>query len=213
MLMQGSVLQTNNIIVGNETHVVLIESSVKLEKLKQAIGNRTVVAILLTHGHWDHYEQLQSVAEALDVPIYLTQEAHKKLLLTTRTMYMKVVPIDLPIERFVFIKEGQVLDFGFEQFLVIETPGHTNCSVSFLIRPNQMPALLQELNFNQQTSYDGAILLSGDTLFLGGQGRTDLPTGSQEDIEQSLQKLFLLPSELLVVPGHGKTTQIGKERF
>lgn len=89
------------------------------------------------------------------------------------------------------LSDGQVLEgCGFR---VIHTPGHTPGSASFYHEA-------------------GGILLSGDTLFAGGIGRTDLPGGDYQQIIDSLHKLLTLPDEVKVFPGHGMPTSIGNER-
>lgn len=87
--------------------------------------------------------------------------------------------------------EGDEIKFGHERLKVIHTPGHTPGSCCFLI---------------------GEHLLSGDTIFSGGYGRTDLPGGSETLLFKSIDKLLKLPPETIVYPGHGATTTIGDEK-
>lgn len=212
-LYTGTMLQTNNMVIGNETDVIIVEASASLEKVVQAVARRKVHGILLTHGHWDHYQTLQELATSFDVPIFCSQGAKQKVLYTTeRTPYMKMVPITLPEKSFCLVKHNQVLQFGFVQITVIATPGHTDCSVSYLVNGHLPPA---ELSFSKASpnvwQLNGSILLSGDTLFAGGQGRTDLPTGNQAQIEKSIANLLTLPFDMVVIPGHGNPTTIGNE--
>jgi glyoxylase-like metal-dependent hydrolase (beta-lactamase superfamily II) len=90
------------------------------------------------------------------------------------------------------LQDGQVLPLGDSQIRVMYTPGHSPGGVSFLV---------------------GDILIAGDTLFPGGPGNTKRPDGSFDDIVSSIQsKLFVLPDETKVYPGHGSATTIGDER-
>ena len=91
-----------------------------------------------------------------------------------------------------YLVHGEFLDLGRSRFLVIHTPGHTQGSICI---------------------YEQPILFSGDTLFKGGVGRTDLPGGSSEQLEDSLKnRIFVLPSETEVYPGHGPETVISEEK-
>lgn len=101
---------------------------------------------------------------------------------------LKLVNID-SVDR--YLTDKAVLDLGRESFTVIHTPGHTRGSICIL---------------------GNGILFSGDTLFKNGIGRTDLPGGSDVEMENSLRnKLFVLPKETIVYPGHGPETTIGDE--
>ena len=93
----------------------------------------------------------------------------------------------------IFLEEGQKLKIGDCFLEVIHTPGHTPGSIS--LKSN-------------------GFVISGDTLFAGGVGRTDLPGGSWELLIQSIKtKLFPLPEDLIVLPGHGDSTTIKEEKF
>ena len=90
-----------------------------------------------------------------------------------------------------FLTDGQIIRFGSVSLKVLHTPGHSPGSVSL---------------------YGSGTLFSGDTLFCEGVGRTDLPGGSQKDLENSiLTKICPLPRETLVLPGHGPLTTVGRE--
>ena len=91
----------------------------------------------------------------------------------------------------VFVKDGDVITVGSISFSVLETPGHTQGSICFLADKN---------------------IFSGDTLFLGSCGRTDLPTGDYQTILASLQKLKNLAGDYVVYPGHGPATTLEYER-
>jgi len=91
------------------------------------------------------------------------------------------------------LKEGDVIKIGNSTLSVIETPGHTPGSVCFYDEKNK-------------------ILISGDTLFRGSVGRTDLPGGDMNKLMNSLKKLMELPDETVVYSGHGPTTTIGEEK-
>jgi glyoxylase-like metal-dependent hydrolase (beta-lactamase superfamily II) len=93
-----------------------------------------------------------------------------------------------------YVREGQVLTFDNMDFKVIATPGHTIGSCCYYVEK-------------------AGILISGDTLFQESTGRTDFPTGSMSSIVRSIrEKLFILPDETKVYPGHGDSTTITYEK-
>ncbi len=94
----------------------------------------------------------------------------------------------------VYFRDGQVYETAGMKFTVIHTPGHTKGSCCYYLK-------------------EEGILFSGDTLFLESVGRTDLPTGNDHQIIESLkEKVLTLPDEVKVFPGHGPATEIGYER-
>ena len=156
--------------------------------IQQSSAGRKISVVLNTHGHIDHIKE----DEKFGVPVYI--HSYDKDCLTDATKNLSVVfdsPITLDVET-VILKDGDIIRLGEMVFKVIHTPGHSRGSVCFLI---------------------DNILFSGDTLFCGNYGRTDLPGGSEKDIFTSIQqKLLLLPSDTLVYPGHGEKTTIAQEK-
>lgn len=155
-----------------------------------------VKAIVATHGHLDHVLAVKAVKEATgasfllpehDLPI--AQSAH----IQARLYNWLAEPVPDPDD---FLREGQNLTVGEISFQVLHLPGHT---------PGHI-ALYTEIS-------DGSKhLFSGDVLFAGSVGRTDLPGGSWEQLQNSLKRLMFLPDETIVYSGHGRRTTIGEER-
>ena len=78
-VLTGTLLETNNYIIEDQGQIVLIEASANLSSVKELVKEKKAVAILLTHGHWDHYINLEKFAEEFKCPIYMTEEANKKI--------------------------------------------------------------------------------------------------------------------------------------
>ena len=154
----------------------------------------TVKAILLTHGHFDHIMGLDGMLKEFPVPVY-AHEAEKKLLENAQlnasaSMYGQ----GYTFSNAEYVSDGQELEIAGEKIRAIYTPGHTIGGCCYYI-PEE------------------TVLFSGDTLFRTSIGRTDLPTGSMGQLVRSVkEKLFVLPEETRVYPGHMDETSIGYEK-
>ena len=150
----------------------------------------TLKLIVSTHGHWDHVGDNAAVAEHTGAPIAVhPEDAHR--LINPQPLYapFEIVPSVPAVE----LAEGGEVRFGEVRLQVLHTPGHTEGSVCLLDR-------------------DEGLLFSGDTLFPGGWGRVDFPGGSAEEMAQSIARLARLDDAMHVLPGHGASTTIGRER-
>ena len=174
---------------------LLIDPGDDLSMIKRTLSaeGRTLKAILLTHGHFDHMLAAQPLSRITGAPVYIHDADMEMLCDEAKNAYNAMCsslpsPVDLladPLEEVVGTA-GVTLD-------VLHTPGHTKGSVCFYDREN-------------------AILFSGDTLFCAGYGRMDLYGGSPVQMRQSLRRLFGLPGNTRVCPGHGCETTIAMER-
>lgn len=147
--------------------------------------NARLTHILLTHGHFDHVYGLDSVRA--DWP------AARLCLFRADAVGTEDRPVKESPE-ILWLTDGQTLTVGQAELTVLHTPGHTPGSCCWLCE---------------------GVLVSGDTLFAGSAGRTDLPGGDWETLMRSLRRLAddpALPDELRVLPGHGAFTTLGLER-
>ena len=143
-----------------------------------------------THGHWDHIGDNAAVAEHTGADIAV-HPLDRERLTDPQPLWapFEIVPSIPAIE----LAEGGEIRFGDIRLTVLHTPGHTEGSVCLLGR-------------------DDGLLYSGDTLFAGGWGRVDLPGGDPAAMVGSLGRLTELEDAIQVLPGHGGTTTIGRER-
>jgi hydroxyacylglutathione hydrolase len=150
----------------------------------------TLKMIINTHGHWDHMGDNAAVAEHTGAPIAIHPLDRYRLEAPSSKFAPFAIP---PSVAAVDLAEGGEIRFGEIRLRTLHTPGHTEGSVSLW-------------------AADEGLLFSGDTLFAGGWGRVDLPGGDAEQMVESLGRLAGFEDGLVVLPGHGPGTTIGRER-
>ena len=151
------------------------------------------IAVLLTHGHIDHVWSVAPVCGAKNVPAYIHPDDRELLTDPAKGIGQQIAP-GLTFTEPDDVREltdGTLIALAGLEFTVSHTPGHTRGSVTF---------------GGQET------LFSGDLLFAGSIGRTDLPGGDDAQMRDSLTRTMLLPDETIVLSGHGPRTTIGEER-
>jgi hydroxyacylglutathione hydrolase len=192
-------LQTNcTILVDEKTReAVVIDPGDEAERIFRAIARleATAVALLHTHGHFDHISGTSELAELTGAPIRL-HAADRPLYDALPNQAARFgLSADPPRPPGLPLTDGEVIRFGESALTAIHTPGHTPGSTCFLLEG------------------DNPILFSGDTLFRRSIGRTDFWGGDTKSILASIRgKLFSLPGSTPVVCGHGPGTTIEEER-
>ena len=177
-------------------------------------------AVLLTHGHIDHVWSVAPVCDARDIPAYI-HPADRALLSDPGRGFSLGIGQELfgglqftEPDDVKELTDGMTLSLVGLEIIVNHAPGHTEGSVTFRL-PLEAPAARGPMTVpgTNTTGEVGDVLFSGDLLFAGSIGRTDLPGGDYPTILRSLARVCLtLPDETLVLSGHGRRTTIGAER-
>lgn len=208
MVINMSQLIVNKIVVGmcqTNCYFVYREGSKDLvfvdpadygEKIYETIVQNgfNLKAILITHGHFDHIMGTKELKAKTGVPVY-APNSDKVLLddpyVNVSAQWAKAYTMEADV----YFNDGDLLELTDDiKCKVIETSGHTIGSSCFYFE-------------------EDGVLISGDTLFECSVGRTDLPTGSMSKLVHSIkEKLFVLPDDVVVYPGHGSATSIGFEK-
>lgn len=171
--------------------------SQQVEELLQR-HNLKPVAIIATHGHLDHTFSIQPIADGYSIPAYIHSEdrayltAPEKLLSAEFSSTVAGMKFNEPVQ-VLELKNAEIINLVGLSFKAIHAPGHTRGSLMFEV--------------------DEEVLVSGDVLFAGSIGRTDLPTGSAKEMEETLRKKVVpLSDHLQVLPGHGPETTMAFEK-
>jgi len=190
--------EVNAYLVWNETTSkgIIIDPGDEASRIIQATSDEGLepIAIVLTHGHGDHIAAVEEVKNHYDIPLYVGK-GDQELLKNPSANVSAMVghPIVAPEPEHLMSDEQQI-ELGGVGFTVMSTPGHT---------PGGVCLLFDKGNF----------VVTGDTLFFGSIGRTDLPGGNLGTLLHSIKtKLLVLPDEIVCYPGHGPETTIGSER-
>lgn len=184
----------NCYVITENNKSIIIDPCVPYSNLKKVLDGNEVLGIFLTHGHFDHISNLDEYLGYHDVLIHCHKNAKEKLADEKKnysTIAKKKMTFQYEDNKFKFLK-NEDLTIGPFNIKVLETPGHTDCSLCYIIEDN---------------------IFSGDTLFKGSVGRCDLYTGNTYKMMQSIEKLKNLNPDMKVYPGHDGMTSIKIEKL
>jgi glyoxylase-like metal-dependent hydrolase (beta-lactamase superfamily II) len=173
--------------------VVIIDPGAQPERILAAVGTRTVERIICTHRHFDHTGALPQLMQATgaEVVAHALDAVAISDPVTSGAALHRLPTVAVSVSH--TVDEGDRVTVGKSSLLVLHTPGHTEGSI----------CLYDE---------EDGLLFAGDTLFFEASGRTDFPTGSPQQMRESLERLARLPDATIVHPGHDEDTTIGHER-
>lgn len=175
------------VIIDPAADAACIEAMIARYKLRP-------VAVLLTHGHFDHLSAADAVRKRYGIKVYAGNEERSVMNSSSSNLSLPFTGEGMTFEADEYFKPGEELDFAGFRIGTIPVPGHTIGSVCYY--------------FEEQK-----VLFSGDTLFAGSVGRSDFPTGNARQLIRAIKsELMSLPDDVKVYPGHGESTTIGCER-
>lgn len=195
-----SPVEENTYILYNEAkEAIIIDPGAyfdhEKDEMKSFISEKNISPKILlnTHCHLDHVFGNKFIAEKYDLKMQTHRNEEQMLQLAPSSALMYNLPFDIYTGEIVYLEEGDAIVFRNDELKVIYVPGHSPGHICFYCEKQQF-------------------LIGGDVLFKQSIGRTDLPFGNHQDLINNIKKkLWPLPKEVIVYPGHGEPTTIGEE--
>lgn len=188
--------QANCYIISNKTEALIIDPGAEHQVISHYIDELDVqpIAILLTHTHYDHIGALEKIRETYAIPVYVSSKEQSWLKDSNKNLSAFVGHPITANQAEYELNPTETLNLSDFTFKVVPTPGHSPGGVSFIFEK-------------------GAFVLTGDALFAGSVGRTDLPGSNPDALFAGIkEQLFSLPEEYTIYPGHGEPSTIGTEK-
>jgi len=189
-------LAANTYFLIKNGKLLIIDPADKADFILEEIQRRrlNLVGLLVTHGHFDHLMAVGEIQLSFNLPFYVNKKDLflVKRLKETAAYYLNHLPPLMPIGYIKNLENKDLLEIKNFKLKIIKTPGHTPGSVCFYFE-------------------EDGLLFTGDTLFQNGVvGRTDFAYGDANKLKKSIQKLFSLPKETIIYPGHGEQDILGE---
>lgn len=191
-LIQSMFIDCNCYLINYNNKTIIIDPCIDVKTLKKYNVNN-VEAILITHGHIDHIIFLEQLVKEYKCKVFLTKKCLEKVYndnLNLSVMFNYPLNIEKGIFDYQIITDNQII-IDELNIKCITTPGHTDCSVCFLLNND---------------------LFTGDTLFHRSVGRTDFPTGNSLELRNSLKKILSFDKNFTIYPGHDSISTIEEEK-
>ena len=183
------------VLIDDNSHCIVIDPSKDYDGISSYIKKNNLIlkAILLTHGHFDHIRGVKRLIDEYSVPLYVGFD-EVDLLTNPRLNCSKYMSEEYVLDvKPVTLSDNEILRIMDEDILCISTPFHTFGSMCFYLK-------------------DSKLLFTGDFLFKGSVGRSDLPTGTPKTFNDSIRKILSLPDDVKIYPGHGPSSNIKLEK-
>lgn len=185
--------QQNTYVITIKNYCIIFDAGCQINEIKQVINNNKVIAIFITHCHFDHILHIEDYEKEFDCPIYLHQNGIKFLKTPNKNASsIFSIPKTFSIRNYVSLSLNQEIKVYDLIIKSIYTPGHTNDSISYLVN-------------NSNDTEELPVLFTGDTIFAREIGRTDLATGNNKQLLNSLTKIERINCDY-IYPGHGRIT-------
>ena len=202
LMLRGVVVgpvQTNCYFLKNKEtqEILIVDPGAEPDRIIQALFSLEgkPAGILLTNGHFDHIEAAKELQQHYQIPVYAAAKEEKILQDTALNLSAGWSGKPCSVKVDTYLEDGEVFTLGGFEIRMILSPGHTEGSCCYWLPEEQ-------------------VCLTGDTIFCGSCGRTDLPTGSMRQMKESLHKVLeLLPEETELFPGHGEQTDAAFEKM
>lgn len=191
-LISTGMLGENCYLIYNTDKCVIADPGDEKDKIINAIDEMslTPLAVILTHGHFDHVGASSALSDKYDIPVYISEKDYNYMTSERESVFYIKEPVNK--EKVKFIKENDVLKIGDMEFKIMETPGHSKGSVCY---------------------FSENLMISGDLIFRDSIGRTDLEGGSFEEMRETFtDKIFPIENNFTVLTGHGDTTTLEFEK-
>jgi len=184
-------------LIDDQNYCLIIDPADEGSFILEEIQRKKLIplALLATHGHFDHVMAAGEIQQSFDIPFYINAKDRFLIdrLEETAEYFLGYKPVILPIKNIKDLVVENSLKIKNWSLKIVFTPGHTPGSVCFYFEKEK-------------------ILFSGDTLFKEAIGRYDFSYSSKKDLVHSLKKILQLPPDVIVYPGHGETTTIAEAR-